>query len=65
MQPKPAAVRIELIASGNTAQLGRPMVAPLPATPAAWAASASSTSCRALPRNSTTSGGTGSNISTI
>ena len=59
MQPKLAAVRAELIDSGSTAQVGRPMVAPVPATPAACAASASSINCRALPRTSTTSGGTG------
>jgi hypothetical protein len=54
-----AAVRSELIASGNTAQVGRPRVAPVPATPAACAASARSINCCALPRTSTASAGTG------
>ena len=36
--------------------VGRPIVAPAPAMPASCAASASSISCRALPRTSTTSG---------
>ena len=63
VQPKLAAVRSELIASGRTAHVGRPIVAVPPAMPAACAASASSISCRALPRTRTTSGATGADSS--